>query len=315
LQKINHLVIHIKIIVLLIILFSAGKIFSQSQPYFFKKYPDTLNKKRLTYVIGGQSIIYVSTLAVLYQAWYKDYPQSNFHWINDNNEWMQVDKIGHVTASAYIGKFGYEFYRWAGVERKKAIWIGGSAGFIYLTVIEILDGFSAQWGASMGDFVSNAAGSALFIGQQFAWDEQRFYLKWSYHPTEYAQYRPDLLGSGGIESALKDYNGQTYWLSGNIKSFLPKKSKFPGWLNVAIGYGAEGMLGANSNPPEHDGEALPEYPRYRKYYLSLDVDLARIKTRSHFLKFIFNGLNFIKIPLPTLEYNSHQGFVFHALYF
>ena len=314
-QKIDHLVLHIKIIVLLIILFSAGKIFSQSQPYFFKKYPDTLNKKRLTYVIGGQSIIYVSTLAVLYQAWYKDYPQSNFHWINDNNEWMQVDKIGHATTSAYIGKFGYEFYRCAGVERKKAIWIGGSAGFVYLTVVEILDGFSAQWGASMGDFISNAAGSALFIGQQLAWDEQRFYLKWSYHPTDYAQYRPDLLGSGGIESALKDYNGQTYWLSGNIKSFLPKSSKFPRWLNVAVGYGAEGMLGANSNPPEHDGKALPEYTRYRQYYLSLDVDLARIKTRSHFLKFIFNVVSFVKIPFPALEFNKLDGVKLHGLYF
>ena len=289
--------------------------FSQSEPYFFKKYPDTLNKRRLTHVLGGQSLIYVSTLAVLYQAWYKDYPQSGFHWINDNKEWMQIDKIGHATTSAYIGKFGYEFYRWAGINRKTAIWVGGSAGFFYLTIVEILDGFSAEWGASWGDVIANTAGAALFIGQQLAWDEQRLYLKWSYHPTEYAQYRPDQLGSGGIESALKDYNGQTYWLSGNIKSFLPKSSKFPKWLNVAVGYGAEGMLGANSNPPEYKGKPLPEYTRYRQYFLTLDVDLTKIKTRSHFLKFILNGLNFIKIPFPTLEYNNQKGFVFHGLYF
>ncbi len=228
---------------------------------------------------------------------------------------MQIDKIGHATTSAYLGKFGYEFYRWAGVDRKTAIWVGGSTGFLYLTIVEILDGFSAEWGASMGDFVANAAGSALFIGQQLAWDDQRLYLKWSYHPTEYAQYRPDLLGSTRAERMLKDYNGQTYWLSGNVKSFLHKSSKFPKWLNVSIGYGASGMLGANSNPPSYNGEPLPDFPRYRQFFLSLDVDMARIKTKSHFVRFLLNGLNFIKIPFPTLEYNNQQGFVFHPIYF
>ncbi len=287
----------------------------QDQPYFLKKYPDTLNKKRLGYVIGGQTFIYVSTISILYQSWYKDYPQSGFHWLNDNSEWLQMDKIGHATTSAHLGMFGYEMYRWAGVERKKAIWVGGSVGFIYLTVIEILDGFSAQWGASMGDFVANAAGAGLFIGQQLGWKEERLKLKWSYHATEFAKYRADQLGKSGLERVLKDYNGQTYWLSGNIKSFLPKSSKFPYWLNIAVGYGAEGMLGANSNPSEIGGVPLPEYQRYRQYFLSFDVDMSRIKTRSHFLKFLLVGLNFVKIPFPTVEFNKVDNVKFHWLYF
>jgi len=312
----NKFNVKIHIICWSILLLFSVNCFSQSDPYFFKKYPDTLNKKRLAYVLGEQGVIYASTLAVLYQAWYKDYPQSGFHWFNDGGEWLQVDKIGHATTSAYIGKFGYEFYRWAGIERKKSIWLGGSAGFFYLTIVEILDGFSEEWGASAWDFAANAAGTGLFIGQQLGWDEQRLYLKWSYHPTDYAEYSPDLLGRSHLERALKDYNGQTYWLSGNIKAFLPKRSKFPGWLNVAVGYGGEGMLGANSNPSfDSEGNPLPDYPRYRQYFLSIDVDLARIKTRSHFLKFLLNGLNFVKIPFPTLEYNKEKGFVFHYLYF
>ena len=269
----------------------------------------------MTYVVGGQAAVYGISLVFLYQAWYKDYPQSNFHWINDSGEWLQMDKIGHATTSAYFGKFGYEMYRYAGVERKKAIWIGGSTGFIFLTVIEILDGFSAEWGASAGDLIANTAGAGLFIGQQLAWNDQRFNLKWSYHQTEYAQYNPEQLGSSFMLSMLKDYNGQTYWLSGNVKAFLRKQSKFPGWLNVSLGYSGEGMLGANSNPSVIDGEVVPEFPRYRQYFLSLDVDLPRIKTRSHFVKFLFNGLNFIKIPFPTLEYNKEQGFKFHPIYF
>lgn len=304
-----------KIIISVLFVIIGLNLTGQNEPYFLRKYPDTLNKKRLAWVVGGQTAVYGTSLALLYQSWYKDYPQSQFHWFNDNKEWQQMDKIGHATTAAYFGKFGYELYRWAGVERKTAIWVGGSTGFILLTVIEILDGFSAEWGASSGDFIANAAGTGLFIGQQLAWNEQRFYLKWSYNESEFAKYRPDLLGRGFFERMLKDYNGQTYWLSGNIKSFLPKQSRFPGWLNVAVGYGANGMLGANSNSTEYNGNPLPQYDRYRQYYLSFDVDLARIKTKSHFVKFLLNGLNFIKIPFPTLEINSKQGVVFHPIYF
>lgn len=293
----------------------SSSLIAQNNPYFVKNYPDTLNKKRVYSVIGGQAIVYASAMTILYQAWYKDYPQSKFHWINDNDEWLQMDKIGHATTAAYFGKFGYEMYRWAGMERKKAIWIGGSAGFAFLTVIEILDGFSTEWGASLGDVIANTSGTALFIGQQLAWDEQRFYLKWSYRPTDYPKYKPDQLGRTDLERLLKDYNGQSYWLSGNIKSFLPEQSKFPAWLNVAFGYGAEGMIGARSNPSFNEGAAVPEFTRYRQYYISLDADLSKIKTRSHFLKFIFNTFNFIKIPFPALEYNKEQGFVFHPLYY
>jgi len=304
-----------QLLILSFILFLLSQVQSQDQPYFVKRYPDTLNPKKLTSVIGGQAIVYGTSLTILYYAWYKDYPRSDWHWIDDNNEWLQMDKIGHAATSAYFGKFGYEMYRWAGMERKKAIWIGGSTGFVFLTVVEILDGFSEQWGASMGDFAANAFGTGLFISQQLVWNDQRFNLKWSYHETQFTKYRPDQLGTSFMERMLKDYNGQTYWLSANIKSFLPKRSKFPYWLSVSLGYSAEGMIGANSNPSVIGGEPIPDFPRYRQYFLSLDVDLPRIKTRSHFLKFILNGLNFIKIPFPTLEYNNEQGFKFHPLYF
>ncbi|NQT76201.1 MAG: hypothetical protein HQ565_00700 [Bacteroidetes bacterium] len=167
----------------------------------------------------------------------------------------------------------------------------------------------------MGDLVANAAGAGLFIGQQLGWKEQRFLLKFSYHPSDYAQYRPDIFGSTTIERVIKDYNGQTYWLSGNIHAFLRKESRFPRWLNVAVGYGAKGMTGGSENATEHEGNPIPEFQRTSQYFLTLDVDLTRIRTRSKVLKGFFTVLGFIKIPFPTLEYNSENKFVFHYLYF
>ncbi len=274
-----------------------------------------IHKGRLIGVFAIQGSLYFASLGGLYVAWYKNYPQSSFHFFNDNSEWMQLDKSGHAITANYVSRIGYESYKWSGIERKKAIWFGGLLGFAYLLNIEILDGFSSQWGFSVGDFTANTLGSAIFISQQLIWDEQKFVLKYSFHPTNYAQYRPDALGNNLIQQSLKDYNGHTHWISGNISSFLPRSSRFPKWLNIAIGHGAEGMIGAAINPDSLNGIRIPHFVRYRKFFLSMDVDLTRIPTKSKVLKGIFMLLSFIKIPAPTLEYNTLGQFKFYPIYF
>lgn len=261
--------------------------------------------------IGGFAL----TMSGLYQLWYKDYPQSSFHFINDNNEWRYMDKIGHMTTTYWLGRIGYQSLRWSGVKEKHAVWIGGAYGLMCVSTIELFDGFSAEWGASSGDIIFNTTGAFLFVGQQLLWKDQRFMLKYSYWPSDYAQYNPSLLGKNGLQRAIKDYNGQTYWLSANIRSFIRKDSRFPAWLNIAFGYGADGMLGARSNPEMINGVPVPGIERTSQYYLTLDIDLTRIKTRSETLKLLLNLIGFIKIPFPTLEYNPRDGFIYHWLYF
>jgi hypothetical protein len=121
-----------------------------------------------------------------------------------------------------------------------------------------------------------------------------------------------LIDSPNIERLLKDYNGQTYWLSANVHSFL-KQSKIPNWLNFAVGYGADGMITGRSEI--NDSFLYPETQRTRQFYLSLDVDLTKIHTRSHFLKTFFSIFNSIKIPAPTFEINGLGKVKFHYLYF
>ena len=275
---------------------------------FYKK-SDTLNKKRRNSIIITESVMAGGALIALNQLWYKDYPRSGFHFKNDNNDWKQMDKIGHLMTSYYVGKVGMDVLDWAGVSKKNQLIYGATYGFAFLTAVEVLDGFSEEWGASPGDILANAAGSGLLIGQELLWKEQRISLKYSFHQTEFAKQRPNTLGENYLQQALKDYNGQTYWLSANIWSFN-KKSAFPKWLNVALGYGADGMLYGNSNSTN----AITQAP-YRQFYLSLDLDLTKIKTNSEFLKSVFSVVNFIKIPAPTLEINTKGGFKFHYLYF
>lgn len=288
----------------------AGNSFAQDRG-------DTImvNRKLLKGIIFFESISSAATLGGLYVLWYADYPHSSFHFFNDNDEWLQMDKAGHATAAYNIGRAGYQLLRWPGVDKKKSVWYGGTLGFAYLTIVEIMDGFSAEWGASAGDLTANTLGSALFIGQQLAWDEQRISLKWSYHETKYARYRPDVLGSNFPGRMLKDYNGQSFWLSLNVRSFLPDKSGFPKWLNVALGYGAEGMLGGTANPSAVDGVVLPAFNRTRRYFLSFDLALNRIETSSKILKTLLDFVGVFKIPFPAVEYNSVDGWKLHGLYF
>ena len=60
---------------------------------------------------------------------------------------------------------------------------------------------------------------------------------------------------------------------------------------------------------------FPKEERFRQFYVSLDLDLTKIETKSHILKTILTIFNTVKIPAPTFEINGLQGIKFHAFYF
>jgi uncharacterized protein YfiM (DUF2279 family) len=273
-----------------------------------------VHSRRLTPTLALAGTAYVGGMTGLYFLWYKDYPQSSFHHINDNSAWLQIDKVGHAVTAYHLGKSSYSVFKWAGMPEKKALWLGGLAGFTFQSSVEVLDGFSSNWGFSWGDFTANLTGASFFIGQQILWHEQRISLKFSDFPSEYAKYNPAVLGSNFQERILKDYNGQTYWLSINIASFLKKEHKIPKWLNIAFGYGGKGMLNTYSNNLSST-TSIPFYNRTRQYYFSLDVDFSRIKTKSAFMRMLLDIASVIKFPFPALEFNKENGLVFHPIYF
>lgn len=265
-------------------------------------------KKRIRLIAAGNIIAYTGSMTALYQIWYKDYPQTSFHFFNDNNEWLQVDKAGHAYSAYVASRASMEMWRWAGLKRKQRIWIGGMSGAFYQTVIETLDGFSAEWGWSWGDFAANIFGSGMLVGQELAWNEQRISFKFSTHYKSYPagelrERGNQLFGKNFGERIFKDYNANTLWLSANLKSFF-KDSKLPAWLNIAVGYGAEGMYGGVENvwqDKNGNQHSRMDIPRYRQFYLSPDIDLTRIKTHSKPLKVVLFVLNSFKFPAPSIE--------------
>lgn len=305
---------------LIVLLFISLKVSSQHHTFF--QNPDTVIKGRVWALGAGSAMAYGSSLLVLNQYWYKDYDRRNFHTINDAGEWLQMDKFGHVYTTYLFSKYSRELWRWSGLPRKQQIWIGGLSGFAYQSVIELLDAYSTHWGFSWSDMGANAIGSAAMISQELIWNEPRLQLKFSSYPIHYRDpvlkdRAVNQFGERFTERTLKDYNAQTYWLSVNPWSFA-KESNFPKWLNIAIGYGAEGLYDAKTNDWTDDQGVAYDYThirRTRQFYLSPDIDLTKIPTRRKGVKVLFQVLNMIKIPAPALEINGAGKLKVHALYF
>lgn len=269
--------------------------------------PVRLNKKRLLYVAGANTIFYTVSFIALNKAWYADYDKTKFHFFNDNAEWNQMDKAGHVWSTYHVSRLSAEMWKWTGLRRNTSAILGGVSGMVYQSIIEIQDAYSTEWGFSCGDVVTNILGAGAFVLQELGWKDQRLLVKLSYWPKHYPDYlvdrRNELFGSSSIERILKDYNSQTYWVSANITSFFPE-SGIPKWLNISFGYGADGMYGGRKNKWVDKEGIVYNYTnieRVRKFYLSPDVDLTRIHTGSKFLRSMFFVLNMVKIPAPALE--------------
>ena len=272
------------------------------------------NKKALYKVIALESTYYAGSLLVLQNTWYKDRKNVPFHFFNDNRGYLQVDKFGHTFGSYIESYIGYNWLKSVGVGKTNAIIFGGTLGFILQTPIEIMDGTHEGWGFSWGDIMANAAGSGLVIGQELLFNEQLIKYKFSYSESRYSKIANGYLGKTSMDRLLKDYNGHTYWLSMPMNKIIPHH-RIPSWLNIAVGYGANGMYGEFENIVEHNGVQIPQTTRYRQYLLSLDIDWTKIKTNSKFLKTILTGLTFIKMPFPAIELNSKGNVKGYFLYY
>lgn len=297
---------------------------------------DTFSKRRAVTVTATGLSGYGAGMYLLGNAWYKNSLTGRFHFFDDNGEWLQVDKVGHIYSAYNESSIVYDMYRWAGVPENRSLWLGLGAGMLAQTSLEVFDGFSDRWGFSWGDIAANMAGLGFFGLQQHFWHEQRMVWKVSSDFRTYPDRKilpvdgqqtdnlrrraSDLYSSHLPGRLLKDYNAQTNWLSVNPASFSRKeRSWWPAYLNIAVGYSAENLFGGYSNAWTYAGHTYmldeTQYRRYRQYLLSLDIDLTRIPCRSPFLKTVLRVLNVFKLPAPALEYNSVQGLKGHWIFF
>lgn len=267
------------------------------------------SRSRIALVATSNAIFYAGSYVALNKAWYSEFEKTRFHFFDDNPEWNQMDKAGHVWSTYHVSRLSARVWEWGGLEHRDAVWVGAVSGIVYQGIIEMQDAYSAAWGFSWGDVAANFVGAGLFVGQDIGWKSQRVQVKMGYHPYDYPppliSRRNTMFGKSLPERILKDYNSQTYWLTANIKSITGSQS-VPAWLNVAVGYGAGGMYGGRTNVWTEDGRTydFSHIRRSRKFYVSPDIDLSRIKVKSKALRSVLSVVNSFRIPLPALELDS-----------
>jgi len=268
---------------------------------------DSLDSKKLRNIILAESAFYAGGMTGLGFLWYKNSQSQSFQYFNDNSQWLQMDKVGHVYTAYHLAGINFQLLKNAGMNHKKAMLYSSISSTAMMLPIEIFDGFSASYGASWGDALANTIGAFLPY-QQFLFDQNYIYPKFSFSQSPYANLRPNTLGNNYIEQLIKDYNGQTYWLSTDFNIFS-KNNDFPNWLQFSLGYSGHQMVYGNPNENIENG-----YTANRQWLLSLDLNLSKINVEQKWIKVIFNVINKVKIPFPAVEWNG-KDVVLHPLYF
>ena len=265
---------------------------------------DSTQKKNIilnTTALGATSLSYYG----LYDLWYKKYPQTSFHFFNDLEEWNYIDKAGHIYSSYQVARKSHLFLVKKDIENpvEKSCFYS----LFFMLGIEVLDGFSKEWGFSNYDLLSNFIGTGIFYFQEKKFKRQLLKLKFSSHLSPYAIYRPSLLGENVSQRIFKDYNGQTYWLTFDLNNKIQERLKVFKYLNFSLGYSIDGFVGARNNNILNCANCN-EINRQSQLLLSIDLDLSEIKTKNRALQLLLNSFSIIKFPAPTIILQDHNEF-------
>lgn len=259
---------------------------------------------KVRYLLLFFSLAYCLILWGANVLWYKHHSFADFHWFDDLAEWQQMDKLGHIFSTFHLSSLVFVILCFLYPKKNSYLLLSsGFVAFILVSSIEILDGFSAAYGASIYDLIANALGVCFFIAQKYFFKQIIIQPKFSFHFSEFAIQRPNILGDSWLAQLLKDYNGQTYWYAFPVKFF-------PAWLQLAVGYSADNMLFGRY----FQNQAAGITP-FRRYFVSVDIDLSALKSRYLFLNYLLSFANLLHLPLPALEWNEQDGLVWHWIYF
>ncbi|MCS7018070.1 MAG: DUF2279 domain-containing protein [Cytophagales bacterium] len=253
-----------------------------------------MNKPLSRRLFLGCSAVVLAALIyyLLNKLWYAAVPRTIPRWFDDSRDWQQMDKAGHAYATYHMSRITYLALLWAGVPPEKARHYAALLGFGAISPIELLDSFAATHGASAYDLIANGVGATLFATQEQWWGKQIMQPKFWFSPSPYAALRPDKLGSNFAEQLIKDYNGQSYWLSFPVP-LLPANYE---WLRIAVGMGATGMVYGNPQQNKQAG-----WKAQRHFWGGIDLHLPERFRKNKWARLIGLVADLIRLPLPKIS--------------
>lgn len=243
----------------------------------------------------GAGVIGSGVAVHIYQAnaWWKS-RRTKFHFQNDWDYALWIDKIGHMYGTMIIGHGIASGFEAANLDPERSIIFGSTAAFMYQLFVEIEDGFGPEWGFSPGDATADLLGALYPIGQYYFPYLKNFQFKFSYYPRQ-LQEKGVIAGQKHI--IIDDYEGQKFWLSVRMKEVLPNSiaQYWPGFLTLALGMGVTGLDGQGGGQSN--------------FYLALDFDTEWIPLFGPGWQFVKNTFNYFHFPLPGIRITNNVVFL------
>jgi hypothetical protein len=242
---------------------------------------------RLATVASLTTLSYVgSYYLVLKKGWWSG-EESGFHFANDFDYALNLDKLGHFYSGILISEFFYDALLWSGLNDFDSYLWGGLFSTLTHVGIDIKDGFAPEWGYSVWDVIAGTLGGFYPMGKHYIPAFAYIDFKMSYWQHSDAYFE-----QSNTDIWTDDYVNQTYWLSFKLNKMLPHNLAgfWPDILAPAAGLSV--------TPDTFRWQKQGQY----EVYLSLDWDLeAAIKPQTHLGKRSVRYLNYVKWPSPTIQ--------------
>lgn len=261
---------------------------------------------KLTGVASSTLIAYGAAYWFVFDKGWWGENGNEFHFENDFDYALNLDKLGHFASGVALGELFYEGYHWAGVSEFYSYLFAGLSAMSTHIAIDIKDGFAPKWGFSIFDVLSGSLGGFLPMAERYVPVFKYVDLKWSYWINTKVYYRQNHQASDGVFT--DDYVNQTYWASFKPYRLLPAavQKYYPSWLAFAAGISID------------KGVFIKHYEGtpHREVYIALDYDLEALRPQSRWARSLVKYLNYFKLPAPTVQvYPDVKWFLFYPIKF
>jgi hypothetical protein len=218
---------------------------------------------------------------------------------------LGADKFGHFYGAYMPSYFMSQVFMSTGFGYDLSHVLGGTLGLLYTSYVEVLDGYSKDFGFSPSDWYADFAGSAFFVAQHYIPVLQNFQPKFMY-------VKPSWIGEKNrreAESFIDDYSAQTFWMSINVHNLLPKsiENYWPDFLELSVGYAVYSLCTPCFKNLPCDPVVSEPVSRdawgNRTLLIGLDYNLVKLlPDDGAFWNWLKQSLNLFRfLPAPTLE--------------
>lgn len=241
------------------------------------------NGPSYTVTAAGFTLAMTAVHFARYTPLWETYKTSFF--INENSLYASnFDKALHMYGGVVSADLFSSGLRLQGYDKEQAVLLGAASSSLFYLFIEVEDAHISYLGFDAIDLSASVLGSAYPVLQHYVPLFNSLTPKFSYrssgiNTTMPNQYSPQF---------LSDHEGQTYWIGVTVADMLPAsyKESYPRWLGAAVGFSMRN-LGHNAR---------------QEYYVTLDVDLRAIDTKSDLMNAILRTLNYIHFPMPGIKF-------------